>query len=271
MSLQARRSFAVALSISGHFEGRTGWANLTNNFDGQGLSAGLLNQTLGTGSLQPLLSQMRSDHSADFTSSFSSANDASISAMLTQWQANKSINALDSNDDWRPTEKIYSLSAMTSSTNASVQWASGELYKSNGEFKDDWKLQLQTLLQKPTYVSIQVSAAEKIHSKALSYVSRVVIDDLRTYLLMFDIVVQNGSITEARFKEWEAAVLAEKLTSVNAILKKLVEIRLQDTLPQWVPDVRSRKYALIDGAGSVHGERLDLTTSYCYGSTDPIQ
>lgn len=271
MSLQARRSFAIALSISGHFEGRIGWANLTNNFDGQGMSAGLLNQTLGTGSLQPLLSQMRADHSVDFASSFSSANDASISAMLTQWQSNKSLNTLDAEEDWHPTEKRSSLSTLASSTDASVQWAASELYKSNGDFKADWKQQLQSLLQKPAYVSLQVSAAEKIHSKALGYVSRTGINDLRTYLLMFDIVVQNGSITENRFKEWEAAVKSEKLTSTTAILKKLVEIRLQDTKPEWVADVRSRKYALIDGAGLVHGEKLDLPTSYCYELTDQIQ
>src|ERR1700677_1324186 len=51
----------LGLNISGSFEGAAGWANLTNNFDGQGLSMGLLNQNLGQGSLQPLLIEMENN------------------------------------------------------------------------------------------------------------------------------------------------------------------------------------------------------------------
>lgn len=274
ISPQGRRSFAIALSISGRFEGRAGWANLTNNFDGQGMSAGLLNQTLGTGSLQPLLWQMRTNSLSDFASAFSATNEISISTMLADWNTNNTSNPANTFgeiEDFHISEKSSLTTFASSATNASVQWAVSTLYKSNGSFKDDWKKQMQSLLQKPSYISIQIGAAEKIHNRALKYVKRVGIDDLRTYLLMFDILVQNGSITETRFKEWEAAVKAENLTSTVEILKKLVDIRLQDTKPEWVNDVRTRKYALVDGHGTVHGEQLNLTTSYCYSSSDKVQ
>lgn len=277
MSLQERRSFAIALSITGRFEGRAGWANLTNNFDGQGMSAGLLNQTLGTGSLQPLLWKMLTTSSTEFTTSFSSTNYTSITSMLQKWNTSKNLTLTthahteEEPEEWHPSEKTSLLIKANTGTNDSVQWAVNTLYQKEGQFKADWKQQLQTLLQKPDYVSFQISAAEKIHNKALGYVDRVGIHDLRTYLLMFDIVTQNGSIKESRFQEWEAAVKSENLTSTSAILKKLVEIRLQDSLPEWRQDVRSRKYALIDGAGTVHGAKLNLTQSYCYQLTDRIQ
>ncbi|MGF2075402.1 hypothetical protein, partial [Enterococcus casseliflavus] len=41
------QGFELALTISGSFEGASGWANLSNNFDGEGLSMGLLSQNLG--------------------------------------------------------------------------------------------------------------------------------------------------------------------------------------------------------------------------------
>jgi hypothetical protein len=53
-----RDPFAAGLNISGSFEGPDGWANLTDNFDGQGISMGLLNQNLGQGSLQPMWIEM---------------------------------------------------------------------------------------------------------------------------------------------------------------------------------------------------------------------
>ncbi|MCJ8277796.1 MAG: hypothetical protein MJK18_13215, partial [Bdellovibrionales bacterium] len=44
LSQDDRVAFAIALNVSGSFEGHSGWSNLSNNFDGQGVSMGLLNQ-----------------------------------------------------------------------------------------------------------------------------------------------------------------------------------------------------------------------------------
>ena len=42
-----QKGLSLSLSVSGSFEGRSGWANITNNFDGMGLSLGLLQQNFG--------------------------------------------------------------------------------------------------------------------------------------------------------------------------------------------------------------------------------
>ena len=281
MTLLERRSLAIGLSITGSFEGQNGWNNIANNFDGQGLSAGLLNQTLGTGTLQPLLSNLELNNSTDFKSSFSSQNYSSISAMLKQWRGQKSLKAQSTTsqeDDEdsipiRPIELEASqfMKLMASQNAFSVNWAVQNLYLPNKNFKPDWKSELMILLNKGSYISLQIIAAQKIHNTALKYVKRIGIYDLRTYLLMFDILVQNGSIKDTRFNDWENYIKINNITDTNKALKALVEIRLKDTNPKWVPDVRSRKYTLIDGLGTVHGRKLNLPKSYCYQLNDQIK
>jgi hypothetical protein len=281
LTLNARRALGIGLSISGSFEGSDGWENISNDFDGQGLSAGLLNQTLGTGSLQPLLAEMENGSPKEFNSSFSSAHLKSFASMLNTWKIATS---------WRPkslelsmmevtdrdafvsefaSESDLELMATTPAAQSAV-WARKTLYSFNGSFISSWKSEIQTLLRKPPYVSLQVEAARRYHTKALEYLQRVGIHDLRAYLLMFDIVVQNGSISDAHFTQWDKKVKAQKLTTVVSKLKALVDIRVLDSKPAWQADVKSRKYTIIDGVGTVHGRKLNLPKSYCYSPTDPL-
>ncbi|MBC7370564.1 MAG: hypothetical protein H7326_03310 [Bdellovibrionaceae bacterium] len=278
LNLTERRSMALALSISGAFEGSEGWSNITNNFDGMGLSAGLLNQTLGTDSLQPLLAEMEFQNERDFNASFSSVHLQSILSMLDSWKAGtawkpKSLSVMMAQVSDR--DAIISESEIsefsTTPHSASVAWAKNNLYQSNGSFIPTWKTEMQNLLSKPAYISLQVDAARRYHTKAMSYLQRIGIFELRAYLVMFDIVTQNGSIKESRFIEWAQKVKSQNLTSVASKLKLLVDLRLLDANPKWQADVRARKYTLIDGIGTVHGKSLNLTKSYCYAATDAIK
>ncbi|RYZ86634.1 MAG: hypothetical protein EOP06_14125, partial [Proteobacteria bacterium] len=275
LNLTERRSLALALSISGSFEGSSGWTNITNDFDHMGLSAGLLNQTLGTGSLQPLLAAMSVTNPLLFRAAFSPEHFQSINQMLEQWKAathwnpqslslmseesdadRVSANDLSGNDS-------LSLLAMTPEAQ-SAAWARSTLYQSNGSFIPSWKQELQTLLMMPQYISLQVEKARKYHLKAMDYVARTGINELRTYLLMFDFVTQNGSISESHFRQWEQEVSQRHLTNVTTKLKVLADIRINSSIPERQADVRSRKYAIIDGTGTVHGRNLNLPLSHCY-------
>ena len=273
LTLTEQRSMAIALSISGAFEGGDGWSNITNNFDGMGLSAGLLNQTLGTDSLQPLLAEMQSRNETVFNSSFSASHLRSIGAMLEEWKNSTSWKpkslatrmALATNRDALP------LDSFASSQSASVSWAKFNLYYVNGTFIPSWKNEIQSLLNQPAYISLQVEAAGRYHAKAMEYLHRIGIYDLRAYLLMFDIITQNGSIKESRFVEWAQKVQSLRLTSIESKLMLLVDLRVLDSDPQWQADVRARKYTLINGFGKVHGKTLNLTKAYCYAATDPVR
>lgn len=282
--------FSLALDISGSYEGRSGWANLTNNFDGQGLSMGLLNQTLGTGSLQPLLKSMRELYPSQWRAALPNlARRASIESMLNDYYNSaltlQRVNQL-SRTDFEDSEfsensgEGLSIFAVTGSTSASVKWAIKNLYDSNGKFKPEWKAELSQLITTPGYRSLQINAASKIHSSVLkdSNFGEVGVKQLRAYLLIFDLLVQNGSIWKnppassgAPFRDMLAEFRNYKsdnpMAPPQALLETVVNLRLWAVRPEYVNDVKSRKYTIINGTGKVHGENRNLETEFCYKGT----
>ncbi|RYZ76045.1 MAG: hypothetical protein EOP05_06205, partial [Proteobacteria bacterium] len=196
LAVPERRALALGLNISGSFEGRSGWSNLTNNFDDQGFSFGLLNQNLGQGSLQPLFIKMRDRNGATFKSLFSKSHYSSLLGMLSDYEsASLNLRSLATiggptdmsfapRADGRLSELDEPVSAIValaedhdtvraySAISDSVDWAVDTLYTDNGKtFQSVWKAELLKLGSHPDYVSLQIEAAQKIHLKALDYMS----------------------------------------------------------------------------------------------------
>ncbi|MCB0406823.1 MAG: hypothetical protein KDD34_01390 [Bdellovibrionales bacterium] len=283
-------AFALALNISGSFEGSSGWSNLTNNFDGQGMSFGLLNQTLGTNSLQPLLVQYSQSHWQQGQSIFGSSHWQSLVGMVEDWLENiitptQVMNVLYLGGAPQPSEgefvggspdqdKFYlSLDGLfhlqDAKSQRSIQWAINNLYQdSQGKvFKSSWKSELKTLGDIPTYVSLQVLAAERLHQKTIGYLRTLNFNTYRAYLFLFDIVVQNGGLKSSHISQFNSYKNSHPSASEQELLLQLLEIRVMSSLPQWRDDVRRRKKAIILGEGTVHGSRRDLPKEYCY---DPL-
>lgn len=272
MDLKTQRAFAIGLSLTGGFEGSAGWQNLTNNFDGMGMSGGLLNQTLGTESLQPLLQKIIADHRSEVSTVLTPEHLTGIIGMLNSWHPSLQLKELKLTEVQEDSPFVFQsgLQEMRAK-NSSVQWAVDHLYQSNGQFLPDWRQQLKSLFSTTDYINLQIEAALRIHLKAMAYMKRTGFKDLRSYLLFFDIIVQNGSISDTRFQEWKDKVVHDRIVGEVALLKALIEIRLQDTLEEYRADVRSRKYAVVDGEGVVHGKNWNLSKSYCYDSADPVE
>jgi hypothetical protein len=81
--------------------------------------------------------------------------------------------------------------------------------------------------------------------------------------LMFDIRVQNGSIsaaTEASIRADYGAIPADAapMDIELARLQSIANRRAEAANPQFVEDVRRRKLAIANGAGTVHGMVYDL-------------
>jgi len=174
--ITAPDAFVLAMTLSGSYEGPKGWANLSDNFDGEGMSFGLLQQNFGTGSLQPLLIEMRDNYPTQFQEYFSSQDLQNLLGMLAQWEANKSDSQ-------------------------SVKWAVNNLYV-GGSFIPRWKEELTNLAQSPEYVSIQAEAGMAIHASALRDVSVIGVDEVRTYLLAFDVEVHGGGFYPEDFRDY---------------------------------------------------------------------
>ncbi len=274
-----RDQFAVSLDLSGGFEGPNGWSNLSNNFDGQGVSMGLLNQNLGQGSLQPIWLDMRSLARERMRSVFGDSKFNSASAMLDKWSAKTSTSSLINISDYGfsslddpelvaqeldvdPLDLQETEIALLAHNQESVNWAVANLY-SGSKFKSDWSKGLKDVSITPEYRSLQVNRAEKIHKSALSLMKTYGMWQFRSYLFFFDIMVQNGGISstlKAKYFDW---LKTHSSASETARLTQLLAIRLTVVRKQYVEDVRSRKMLTITGTGTVHGAKYNLEKDYC--------
>lgn len=285
---QDKSALALALNISGSFEGRSGWSNLSNNFDQQGISLGLLNQNLGQGSLQPLLILLRERYPQIFSSYMTLEMEKSLYQMLDRWLSHEAKNKIKkeflSDSDinkilqipqgFENQDKYYYESSdfklMSQQNEESVQWALNHIYsdKEGRVFKEQWRLAFKALASTPEYISIQIEKTQILHLKALSYLEFVGIYELRAYLFFFDVVVQNGSIQPIHFEKYFDWLETNPDLDSTEKLLKLMEVRIASSRPQWQEDVRRRKKAIILGEGVVHGSQRSLALEYCYNHSD---
>ncbi len=262
-------AFALAMNITGSFEGNDGWRNIANNFDEQGLSLGLFNQNLGQGTLQPLLIEFQRFENTKMNVLFTSAQRTSLISMLNTWIAATGGSVLtkatvQSIPDSSPLDMVsgFSQKASNLTNQASVDWAVAQIYTGT-QFKPEWKIALQNLAQDPKYVTLQIEAAIQIHNKAMGYMNKYGFKTLYAYLFFFDIVVQNGGIsstTESQYLAWERT---NRSAAESTKLLRLLEFRLLVVIPEYVADVRSRKTSIINGTGTVHGSARNYPVEYC--------
>jgi hypothetical protein len=272
LTARERENLALALNVTGSFEGRSGWANLTNNFDGQGVSLGLLQQNLGQGSLQPLLIYMRDQHHSVWQTIFSSSQRSSLEAMLARWEQSKAFE-VGGRSNWELEISNLDIASghkvnLTARNQASVDWAVANLYRNPTQFHPDWKLALDSLARTPEYVGQQIEAALALHERATGYADDHGFGLRASYLFFFDIAVQNGGIPTADWREWQGLVDSHPEWVEQDKLVSLLEIRLRRVLPRWREDVRKRKMTIILGQGTVHGSSRNLPQEYCYHQSD---
>ncbi len=275
-------AFALGLNVSGSFEGHSGWQNLSNNFDGQGVSMGLLNQNLGQGSLQPLWIGLRERSPWVLDQVLSPSQKKSMLDMLANWERSRAplvsmsleedlslefeerqpIEILDENVD----KKYGTFTLSQSSNSSSVQWSKRTLYTdSNGRrFRPEWRKALKEMASHPDYVTLQIEASQRIHNVAEIYARRLSWIQLRSYLFLFDIIVQNGGLASRHFQRFFDWYEDNSQMSEQEQVRKMLEIRVVDSNPKWQKDVRIRKSSIINDTGFVHGEKRNLPQEFCY-------
>jgi hypothetical protein len=82
--------------------------------------------------------------------------------------------------------------------------------------------------------------------------------------------VQNGGFKKKVLVDYTAYLKSNPQATETQRLNKILELRLQDVLSQWQSDVSSRKLALINSVGMVHGAKRNLPQEYCYQQNDKI-
>ena len=293
LKVEHREPFALALNISGSFEGPEGWSNLASNFDGMGFSLGLLNQNLGMGTLQPLFIVMRNRHFSYMKKMFTPDKLAAVLNMLSVWEKTPPPPSFQTNEWLRDqgfseldepalvaqelniSENDLLMQTQESSpevppevpapmnrNQTSVEWAKTTVLDGKA-VKVDWATELKTTSASAPYRSIQVAEAEYLHAKALELFNLFRMSQLRSYLFFFDIVVQNGGIPEAVVTKYFNWLKANPKASGTAKLTKILEYRLPYVRKRFRADVRARKMSLIHGRGRVHGHDRNYSQEYC--------
>lgn len=219
---------SIARNISKQFE--VGNSNqIAGNFDGQGLSLGYFQWCIGQGTLQPLLNRMDREYNVEMKSIFGTNYD-SIHNMILDTSENQLAWAKTIND----------------STNTVTE---------------PWYSQFVNLSNNQHFINIELDAEAYKIGQAMIICDKYNLKTVRGFALAFDIVVQNGSISSDATKIIETA-LVQKPNMIEKDLLNVIANAIADTSTNNAEDIRSRKMAIVNGNGAVHGAVLYLDENY---------
>ncbi|MBI1919805.1 MAG: peptidoglycan-binding protein [Geobacter sp.] len=227
------------LALTGSFE--TGaafpdcFAGISGDFDGQGMSFGVLQWNFGQKSLQPLLKDMLRDHRETAARIFGS--------------------------------KLPVLEEILKADQEEVmQFARSIQHPVKHFVTEPWKGMFKALGRTDEFQQIELRYAKQLFDEAVALCAEYGLWSERAVAMMFDIKVQNGSIGKvlkqrilARFADLPAGAEEEKEV---ARMKVVANLRAEAANAKWVEDVRSRKLCCANGTGSVHNILYDLQEQF---------
>jgi hypothetical protein len=211
------------------------FCGLAGDFDGQGISFGALQWNLGQGTLQPLLAEVFAQHEGLCRDIFHEHFDV--------------VTALGE-----------------STRDEQIGFARSIQNRANFRLNEPWRGMLKQLGRTNQFQDVQAAHAAKIHSKALGMCRDYGLNTERGAALMFDICVQNGSISPV--------IKAQILADISALpdpsdqvgrMRIVATRRAAAAKAQFVNDVRTRKLTIAEGEGTVHGIHYNLEEQFGLG------
>ncbi|CAB3751782.1 hypothetical protein [Paraburkholderia humisilvae] len=252
----------LALSTTGHFEDATHpFSAVTGNFDGMGISVGVLQWNIGSGSLQPLVLGM---------------NPNDVKAMCPNC-GDDLLRACEA----RPSDGLAIVSA----------WQIGS------QLKPPVLADLKALAQSSNFVAQQVKAATHVAQNAYDtasswYQSWALQLDPQAFCWFFDVYTQNGGLADVTPAQVDSFIGGDSAHAVNTVCTWLSArqafehgakdsirnatqwknvsgpptrlfiasyLRSQKSKLEWRADVLNRKATIAVGNGWVHGENVNLS------------
>jgi hypothetical protein len=212
------------------------FTGVTGDFDGQGLSFGALQWNVGQNTLQPLL----------------------------QAVLRRNRNACEQIFH----EHLPTLEAMLAAPRAEQLRFVRALQNRRGVLAEPWRGMLKSVGRHPDCQAVQVEHAQGYLDRAVGLCAEYGLTTERGLALMFDIAVQNGSISRGvkaqiltDFKSVSESGLAAEVTKMKIIANR----RAAAANPRFVEDVRRRKLTIAEGCGRVHGIDYDLQQDFGIG------
>ena len=251
-----------AVRITSTFEtGRAGgFGGLTGNFDGQGLSFGLMNWTIKAGSLIPLLQEFIKKHADRYRAIFG-RDAATFSEMVIATRRNPKTGAVERDVDAQ-------MAFVRQKMNDPAQ----------RRIVEPWVTYFRGLENDPEFRRIQVAAARKGLAHARRWFDRFGFKTERGFVFLFDLVSSHGPwwLDAPGFGGARERRLAERTAEATQKLGRAPNERETMTiianfiadisLPRWREQVRARKLWFVSGRGKVHGTLYDIEKDF--GVTD---
>ncbi len=214
------RALQLTAAIEGH-----GYTLAVGNFDGAGLTWGIIGFTVMAGQVQAILDTVATEHPGMIRATFV--------------------------DMTRELERLRKLSVAQQ-----IAFLDGiSIPPGKHRLADPWRIAFERLGGMPEVQEIQRRFAFKRYMDPARQTFKKL--GLRSELglaLCFDIHVQNGSIKPAAM----AAINASGARSEPTLRTVIANAVADQSREQFREDVRSRKLAIATGSGVVHGMKLDL-------------
>ncbi len=218
-----------ALQLTAAFEGH-GFSLAQGNFDGAGITWGIIGFTLEGGELGRILKQLEASQAGILSDAFGPP-----AAQLLQ--------ILDAN----PADQIAFANSIS-------------LGAAKAVLAEPWLSGFRTLGQQPAVQQLQLSIVDKdYYTPALATAARFNLKAELGLALAFDIHVQNGGISAAAAQQIQATLAAHptdreqdvRVAIANAVADNAKNVNFRE-------DVRQRKLTVATGAGQVHGATFVL-------------
>ena len=227
------------LALTGSFETDAPvpecFCGLSGDFDGQGISLGVLQWNLGQQSLQPLLAEMRTKFPAIMRQVF-----------------NVNLPVLDA--------------VLKEPLPDQLEWARS-IQDPRKRVTEPWHGMLKALGRREEFQQIELKYAGQLLRSARTLSNSYKLGSERAVALMFDILTQNSSIPGP-----VAAQIQQEFRGIDptldsdqqevARMRIIANRRAEAARPQWIADVRARKLTIAEGVGTVHGKNYDLAQMY---------
>jgi hypothetical protein len=243
-----------------------GFGGLTGNFDGQGLSFGLMNFTIKAGSLIPLLLEFINRYPDRFLAAFE------IDAARF-----REIMVATKPDPSNPKRRIRDVGRQMEFVNHEMNAIPREA-KGN-KIIEPWKTYFDRLENDPEFQKIQVKAVRRALDRARYWYDYFGFKTERGFAFMFDLVSSHGGawLNASKFHGRRIALLRKLLADKQAKLgrENLTELEKMEAIANMIADVsstkwremvRKRKLWFVRGVGEVHDTPYDIKKNF--GITD---
>lgn len=220
-----------ALMLTAQFEGSgNGYKTIAGNFDGVGLSLGIIQWNIGNGTLQPLFSDILSNNRELVLSIFGEDKTKELESMLTK------------------------------SLPEQLNWAIGINDTSGKLIKTEWSELFETLCETPEFQEVQDDHIKPYKNRAIEKCALFGgFSTNRAYAFMFDCSVQVGGFYQDEVDDIRAQITGDmsEIERLRVIADVLRPTRGEDSY--------ARRICIVNGTGTVHSTQIDLSD---YGIDD---